>query len=86
MKKLFVPFLVNKNTFVDGRNGPSLLPLPDRALKAFYTEDEAIDEGQQLALMDPKGKVVILEAKLVIEPKKVEFIKKQYNDKGELLA
>jgi hypothetical protein len=86
MKKLFVPFLCNKETFVDGRNGPKLLPPCERALEAFSTEEAAIEAGQQMSLMDPKGKVVVFESTIVIEPKKVEFVQKRYNGKGELLV
>lgn len=87
MRKLFVPVLLNKDTFVDGRDGVAkILHDPNRVIKAFYTKDEAITEGHQLALSDPKGKVVILEASTVIEPKKVEFTQKEYNARGELLV
>lgn len=87
MKKLFVPVLLNKETFVEGRDEVAkILHDPNRSIKAFYSKDAAIVEAHQLALSDPKGKVVIFESMTVIEPKKVEFTQKEFNNKGELLV
>lgn len=83
MKKLFLPCLFsNKTLYLHGKGAKLFIP----EMEAFYTLDEAVEFAQKLSLTDPNSKVVIFEATTVIEPRKVEFAKKKFNDNGELLA
>ena len=88
MRKIFVPFLCNKNTFLEVRGGTGVKLLPNAMdiLEGFFSKEEAIEAAQKLSLSDPKGKVIILESLMVVEPYKVEFIQKVYNNKGELIV
>lgn len=62
-----------------------LMP-PDGVLTAYYTMDAAEEKAKSMSLLNPKGKVVIFEAVKVVEPRKVEFAVKSFNDSGELLV
>lgn len=85
MKKLFVPLMFTDETYVLRGNGGQYVPGCD-PLTTFGTMDEAKEAAKHLSLAHPKGKVVIFEAVMVIEPRKVEFSEKVYNGSGELIV
>ena len=83
MKKLYLPCLFSKSTVVElGASTKILIPEMD----GFFSKEEAIMAAQKLALTDPKAKVVIFEATMVIEPRRIEFAEKTFTSDGELLA
>lgn len=85
MKKLFLPLLVNKGTVQETKEGPMLCHDMD-PYKMYYDEAEAREAAKELVLRDPKAKVVVFEAKFVIEPRKIEFAEKTYTPEGELIV
>ena len=84
MKKLYVPYLFDKENFVQ-QNGIYTLFPPSEGIKGYPDMEQALEAGRQLALRSPKSKVVIFESVMVVEPRKIEFSEKVYNDAGELV-
>lgn len=82
MKKLFLPVLFNGNVINQGYGAKLFIPEMD----AYFTIEQAEEKARQLALTDPSCKVVIFEAIRVIEPRKIEFATKKFNESGELVA
>lgn len=54
--------------------------------KAFEDLDDAREHAKKLSLSDPKSKVVIMTSYCVVEPRRVDFSEKLFNDQGELLV
>lgn len=84
MKKLYLPYLFDADTAVEKAFG-AILFAEGQNLTAFYNLEEAKEAGRKLALSSPKGKVLILETTMIIEPRRVEFAEKVYNSSGELV-
>lgn len=85
MKKLFLPLMFNPDTYVARGNGGQYVPGCD-PLSMYGTMDEAKEAAKHLSLAHPKGKVIIFEAVMMVEPRKVEFSEKVYNSSGELIV
>lgn len=62
------------------------LLIDDEPISGFFDIEQARTVAKDMAIKDPKGKVVIFEAMYVIEPRKVEFAEKSYNSSGELIV
>lgn len=85
MKKLFVPLMFADDTHIRRDGVEQYIPGCD-PLTMYGTLDEAKEAAKHLSLAHPKGKVVIFEAVMVVEPRKVEFSEKVYNSSGELIV
>lgn len=83
MKKVYLPVLFGKECLATTPNGVKLFT---NEMDGFYSLDDAEAKARQLALTDPKAKVVIFVSELVVEPRKIEFATKKFNDSGELVA
>lgn len=83
MKRIFLPCLFSKDCTALQQNGVSIF-IPE--MQGYYKLEDAEEKARQLALTDPKAKVVIFESTMVIEPRKIEFATKRFNESGELLA
>lgn len=84
MKKLFLPYLFDEDSAVFKDFGAILFGVEDQNLNAFFDFESAKEAARKLSLKNPKGKVVIFEANMVIEPRKVEFAEKVFTSSGEL--
>jgi hypothetical protein len=85
MRKLYLPLLFNKETTVAKDEHTLFLP-GDGSWKGYYTLEDAREAAKKMAMSDPKGKVVILESAVVVEPRRIEFAEKTYNAAGELIV
>ncbi len=54
--------------------------------KGHFTVEIAEEAAKDLSLKFPKAKVIILESVFTIEPRKIEFVRKNYNSNGELVG
>lgn len=84
MKRLYLPVVFDKDTVVEVSGGAKIV-FEDAAM-AYHDPEAAKEAGRKLALRSSKTKVVLFEACMVIEPRKVEFAEKEYNKSGELIA
>ena len=85
MKKLWLPLLCNNETYVGNNAGGSFMPGAE-VYKAFTDKGKARDHAKDLAMQNVGGKVILFEAVMVVEPRRVEFAEKAYNEGGELVV
>ena len=85
MKKLWLPLLYNSETFVSNQTGGSFMP-GSEVYKAFTDKGKAREFAKTLAMGNVNGKVILFEAVMVVEPRRVEFAEKSYNEGGELVV
>ena len=62
-----------------------IIPTNDN-FSAYHDKKVAVEKAKELAMSDPKGKVVIFKAISVIEPRSIEFSEKEFSESGELLV
>lgn len=85
MKKLWLPLLCNEETFLSNNVGGNFMP-GSEVYKAFTDKGKARDFAKDLAMRNVGGKVILFEAIMVVEPRRVEFAEKAYNEGGELVV
>lgn len=83
MKKLYLPLTFEEGNYIE-KNGVFSIFCGD-ALKGFVDLDKAKDEARKLSLKNPSAKIVICESVVVIEPHRLEFTEKKFNERGELI-
>ena len=86
MKQLWLPLLVDADNFVAQQGGGLFVPIATAEYKAFHDREKAMAFSKDLAVRHPQAKVMIFKAVGIIEPRKIEFAEKQYNDSGELIV
>jgi hypothetical protein len=84
MKKLYLPLIFSKNSHKADANGCRIFPGSD-AFYGYFSEEKALEKAKEMSMGEPSGKVIVFEATVVVEPRKIEFAEKKYNSNGELL-
>ena len=85
MKKLWLPLLCSKETFVADAKGGKFFGSPE-PFQAYNTQEKAEEAAKALAMAHPHEKVVIFAAISMVQPSRIEFVQKEYNSAGELIV
>lgn len=84
MKKLYVPLLVSEDSCVSKEDG--LIFFSSDGFRTFYSAEDAKEFARRLVITNPKSKAIVAVSELVIEPRRMEFSEKKYNENGELIV